>query len=148
MNFKTLFLCSVLILCAANIFVFASKTAPVIEKQSWGKITIALNSKTTDYTGDVRLFPTHHEQWDWTKTNTHHSPGVQIADIAAIVDAADIIIITRGMHLVLQVPQATIDYAKNKGKIVHVGQTEAMARLYNQLVKEGKSVGGLFHTTC
>lgn len=134
----------------ACIFYQTTKTnsAPVIEQQSWGKITIKKGNQTTAYDGDVRIFPTKTEKWDWTKTGTHHNPGTQIADVADIVKDSDIIILTRGVDLVLQVPQETIDYVKQNGKIVFVGQTEEMVKLYNKLVQEGKSVGGLFHTTC
>lgn len=52
------------------------------------------------------------------------------------------------MDLVLQVKPETIDYLKSIGKEYHMGETKEMVALYNKLVKEGKRVGGVFHSTC
>ena len=125
----------------------ASALAPQIKNMKWGEIIISQNSAEKIYR-DARIFPTRSESWDWRKTGTAHNPGIQIADIEDIVSQSDIVILTRGVDLVLQVPQETIDYVKSKGRDCRVGQTVEMVALYNKLVNEGKKVGGVFHTTC
>lgn len=120
---------------------------PIIEHIKWGEITVKNNDDRIIYR-DVKLWPNHSREWDWKETGTRHNPGIQIADIEEFIDKVDIVILTRGIDLVLQVPQETIDYAKQQGKEVHVGQTEDMVKLYNELVEQGKKVGGVFHSTC
>lgn len=90
----------------------------------------------------------HAKEWNWTLSNTRHRPGIQIADIEEFIDQVDEVILTRGVDSVLQVPQATIDWVRSKGKVCHVGETPEMIELYNRLVDQGKKVGGLFHSTC
>lgn len=125
-----------------------NQTHVSIEHIKWGEITVDDNGKRIVYQGDAKLWPHGSKKWDWGKTGTHHNPGIQIADIQELMDKTDIIILTRGMDLVLQVPQETIDYAKKLGKQVYVGQTEQMVSTYNELVKAGKKVAGVFHSTC
>lgn len=120
---------------------------PFIEHIQWGEITVKNNGNTITYR-DVKLWPNQSREWNWKETGTRHNPGIQIADIQELIDKVDVVILTRGIDLVLQVPQETIDYAKQQGKEVHVGQTEDMVKLYNELVEQGKKVGGVFHSTC
>ncbi len=121
--------------------------SPIIVDAQWAKITVKDNGKELVYE-DVKLWPGRSKKWDWTESGTHHNPGIQIADIQEFINNVDAVILTRGMNLVLQVPQATIDYAKNLGKQVYVGQTQDMVKKYNELVKQGIKVGGVFHSTC
>ena len=80
----------------------------------------------------------------------HHKPGVQIADVQKFINLSevDVVILTRGMDCVLQVPQRTVDWLEKQGKRVYVGQSEEMVKKYNELIAQGKKVGGLFHSTC
>jgi len=123
------------------------KKSPIITHIEWGKIKVLHNGKEYQYR-DCKLWPKGSKEWDWRETGTHHVPGIQIADLQEFIDKVDVVILTRGMDLDLQVPQETIDYVKNRGKECHVGETKKMVELYNTLVKEGKKVGGLFHSTC
>jgi hypothetical protein len=34
---------------------------------------------------DVKLFPEGAKEWDWRKTKTHHSPGIQPTDVAKLI---------------------------------------------------------------
>lgn len=119
----------------------------VIKSIKWGEIIVSSNGKDSVYE-DAKVWPTASKPWDWKATNTHHVPGIQIGDIEEFIDNVDIVILTRGMHLVLQVPQTTIDYIIKKKKVCIVAQTEAAVNLYNALVKQGIRVGGVFHSTC
>ncbi len=114
---------------------------------------VTQDSKESTYSGRIKdavLNPSGSQAWDWSITSMHHKPGVQIIDVQRFIDlaAVDIVILTRGMDNVLQVPQHTIDWVKQQGKECHVGQTEEMVKKYNALVAQGRKVGGLFHSTC
>ena len=60
----------------------------------------------------------------------------------------DTLVMSRGMAHVLQVPQSTVQYVKGQGVQPVVLQTEAAVEEYNRLVKAGRKVGGIFHSTC
>lgn len=124
-----------------------AKNAPEITHISWGKILVHEGEKNTQYK-DAKVWTAKACTWDWKKTGTLHDPGVQIADIEEFMNEVDEVILTRGMDLVLQVPHETIDFVRKMGKKCHVGQTEDMVKLYNELTKQGKKVGGVFHSTC
>ena len=123
------------------------KNVPRITKAVWGTITVAISDGIKEYK-DCRLWPQGTQAWDWNKTGMHHKPGIQIADVQDLVDKADIFVLSRGMHLVLQVPQETIDYLKSKNKQVHVLETKQAVEKYNELVAQGKRVAALIHSTC
>lgn len=118
---------------------------------SWGKLIVYVNGVPQDFK-DVKVWVGSQNAqataWDWKKTGTQHVPGIQPADLDEFIDQVDEVILTRGVEHVLQIPQATIDYVKSKGKVCHVGQTADMIELFNKLVDQGKKVGGVFHLTC
>lgn len=120
---------------------------PIITRIEWGKITILHNDQEKTYK-DAKLEPKGANSWNWKTTGTKHTPGIQVADIQDLVDHVDIVLLTQGMDLVLEVPHETIQYATDLGKEVHVGQTRDMVLLYNDLIAQNKRVGGVFHSTC
>jgi len=120
---------------------------PIIESIEWGKIKVSHNGASHEY-NDCKLWSEQSKEWDWSESNTHHNPGIQIEALAAFIHDVDEVVLTRGMQNKLQVPQETITYVENMGKKCHVGETMEMVDLYNRLVREGKKVGGLFHSTC
>ncbi len=120
---------------------------PLIKTLSWGEIVVEQNNEEFRYR-DCKIWPEVSKEWNWKETGTQHSPGIQIADLKEFIDKVDIVILSRGTLLVLKVPQETIDYVKKAGKECIVGQTAAMVDKYNELAKQGKKVGGLFHSTC
>src|SRR5207244_32910 len=93
----------------------------------WGQIV--------DSTGrtfkDARLFPGGAEEWDWRRTGTRHGPGIQAADLADLISTKpDVVILSRGVDLVLQVPQATIDFARSHAATVLVLQSDQAVAEY------------------
>lgn len=120
---------------------------PVITKAVWGQINTQHHGQESSVR-DLKIWPTGTKEWNWNETGTRHNPGIQQADLQELLDHVDIIILTRGVQSVLQVPQETIDYAIAQGKTVLVGETPVMIDVYNSLVQQGKRVGGLFHSTC
>jgi hypothetical protein len=97
---------------------------------------------------DARLFPGGAEEWDWGKTGTRHRPGIQVADLMDLVATKpDVVILSRGVDLVLQVPQATIDFARSHAAIVLVLQSEEAVAEYNRRITSERVVA-LIHSTC
>lgn len=98
---------------------------------------------------DMKLWPGGGRAWDWRETGTRHVPGIQMADVAELLEhGAATVVLTRGMELVLQTCPETIDSLRAKGVRFHVAETREAARVYNELAEQGEAVGGLFHSTC
>jgi hypothetical protein len=57
-------------------------------------------------------------------------------------------VLSRGMELRLHTCPETLEYLRLAGVTVHVEETKQAVRIYNQLVRRGELVGGVFHSTC
>jgi hypothetical protein len=97
----------------------------------------------------MKLWPGGGRAWDWCETGTHHVPGIQVADVEELLEhGARTVVLTRGMHLVLQTCAETLEHLRVRGIQFYVLETKEAARTYNELVTRGEPVGGLFHSTC
>lgn len=114
---------------------------PRITGVSWGRVEV-------DGYGvfkDVRIHPGGTDEWDWTETGTHHSPGVQPADVHPLLEyGADTVVIGTGFHERLEVQPETLRLLEEEGVEVYVRETEEAARLVNEL----ESAAALIHSTC
>lgn len=118
--------------------------APLIADFRWGRI----EDSTGRVFKDARLSPGGAEPWDWARTGTRHVPGIQIADVEDLLSTApSVVILSRGVDLVLQVPQATIEFVQAAGPRVLVLQSEQAVAEYNRLAR-GERVVALIHSTC
>ena len=119
--------------------------SPRITKISWGKMDI----EGVGLGKDFKLWPGGGRAWDWNETNTHHTPGIQIADIEELINhGAEEIVLSRGMLLALQTCKETIQLLEKEGITFHILETKKAASLYNKLIDDGVAIGGLFHSTC
>ncbi|WP_022836508.1 Mth938-like domain-containing protein [Salisaeta longa] len=119
--------------------------APRITHCAWG--TIELDGYETPFK-DVKCYPGGARAWDWTETGTHHTPGIQPADVEELVaHGATVVVLSQGMHERLQVMQETRDWCAAREVTVHVLPTDAAVTKYNALRTE-RPTGGLFHSTC
>lgn len=121
-----------------------STTNLAITNFKWGQIV--------DSSGrvfkDARLFPGGAEEWDWRKTGTRHDPGIQISDLEDLLATKpEVVILSRGVDLVLQVPRATVDFARSYAANVLVLQSEQAVAEYNRRVASERVVA-LIHSTC
>ncbi|HWU91485.1 MAG TPA: MTH938/NDUFAF3 family protein [Kofleriaceae bacterium] len=115
-----------------------------IDSFRWGQI---IDSSGRAFK-DARLFPGGAEEWDWGATGTRHNPGIQIADLSdLLVMKPDVVILSRGVNLVLQVPQATIDFARSHAGTVLVLQSKEAVAEYNRRISNERVVA-LIHSTC
>ncbi|MGP0083571.1 MAG: Mth938-like domain-containing protein [Steroidobacteraceae bacterium] len=128
-----------------NRFMTEHSTSPAIEQLSWGIMDVyGLGTGK-----DVKLWPGGGRAWDWNETHTRHVPGIQVADIAELIDhGAEVIVLSRGMNLVLQTAPETVKWLHRRGLEYHILETREAAKLYNELARQGVAVGGLFHSTC
>jgi len=120
----------------------------LITDLSWGEIEVTLKGKTNHFR-DCKLWPGGAKEWDWNETGTQHSPGIQVADLEDVLRKdVDVLILSRGQNKRLQVKKETEEYLRERDVDYHVAETREAVKLFNQLAKKGKRVGGLFHTTC
>jgi hypothetical protein len=119
--------------------------SPRIEHVEWGLLRVERIGDGRD----MKLWPGGGREWDWGETNTHHVPGIQIADVEELIDeGAQIIVLSRGMQLILQTCPETLRYLEELKCTVHVLETRDAVKMYNQLAAQDSPVGGLFHSTC
>jgi len=86
---------------------------------------------------------------DWNETGTGHDPGIQPADVEEILEhGIETVILSRGQQLRLHTMPVTLDLLRDRGINVHVEETNAAVKRYNDLAEQGVAVGGLFHSTC
>lgn len=98
---------------------------------------------------DFKLWPGGGRDWDWRETDTHHVPGIQIADVEELIQrGSTVVVLSRGMELRLLTSPSTLGYLDEHGVQYHVEETNEAVRLYNDLAESGQRVGGLFHSTC
>jgi len=120
----------------------------VITHITWGRMEITINGKTQRFK-DCKIWPGGAKAWDWRLTETDHQPGIQPADIQEILDQGiDVMILSKGMELKLHTCPATEELLRSHGIEYHIKETHEAAALFNQLVQQGKRVGGIFHSTC
>lgn len=118
--------------------------SPLILHLSWGLLEVAGYGTFRD----SKVYPGCAREWDWKETSTHHSPGIQPADVEEFLGKG----ITRvflgtGMWGRLQVCPATIETLERDGIRVSVMNTPDAVAFYNE-VRDYQPVAGLFHTTC
>ena len=118
--------------------------SPRITHLSWGRLEVEGGQSFKD----AKLFPGGAREWDWRETGTHHVPGIQPADVEELLaQGATAVVLSKGIWERLQVCPETITLLEDRGVSVHVLQTEAAVRRYNEL-RDSEKVAGLFHSTC
>lgn len=119
--------------------------SPLIKQISWGSMEIEGIGSGRDF----KLFPGGGREWDWRETNTHHVPGIQPADVQELIEnGAEVIVLSRGMLLRLQICPETKQFLEQKGIEIHEMETKMAVEYYNHLASQGIKVAGLFHSTC
>jgi hypothetical protein len=119
-------------------------TSPEILAVSWGRLEV----EGLGVVKDLKVWPGGGREWDWSETGTGHSLGIQPADVEELLGAgAEVVVLSRGMEMRLEVPQSTLGWLEARGVTVHVAETTKAIELYNRL-RGTTAVGGLFHSTC
>jgi hypothetical protein len=119
--------------------------SPRITRIVWG----AMEAEDVGQARDLKLLPGGGREWDWSETNTHHVPGILIADVRELLDeGSELIVLSRGMQLELQITPEVLQLLKELRIPVFVEETRSAVATYNRLVAQGRPAGGLFHSTC
>jgi hypothetical protein len=119
--------------------------SPRISRVTWGQMDIEGVGSGKDW----KLWPGGGRTWDWNETGTRHDPGIQPADVDELLEhRSETVILSRGQELQLQTTPAALDLLRERGVTVHVEETRAAVKRYNDLAEQGVPVGGLFHSTC
>lgn len=123
-------------------------SATEITRVEWGRIEVTIDGAVRGFK-DCKVWPGGAVPWDWRLTGTRHQPGTQVADIVQIVESGiDVLVLSRGMELALQTAAQTIEFLEDKGIEFHIEQTRSAVQRFNALVRAGRRVGGIFHSTC
>ena len=120
----------------------------MITNLSWGKMEVDLGGELQVFK-DCKLWPGGGREWRWDETGTHHSPGIQPADIEEILEHdVEVILLTRGQLGRLGVAEETEDFLRKRGIPYRIERTKKAVALFNEMTRAGKRVGGVFHSTC
>ena len=120
----------------------------LITDLSWGSMEVSIAGEKHMFK-DCKVWPGGARAWDWGETGTNHSPGIQLTDIEEILaHGIDELVLTRGTLGRLNVCAETEEELRKQGVSYHIEKTKKAVRLFNELAKQGKRVGGVFHSTC
>lgn len=115
---------------------------------SWGRIEVTAGGQTYQFK-DCKVWSGGAKTWDWRLTGTRHQPGIQPSDIEEILEQdVEFMVLTRGMQLMLHTCPETEQMLRQRGIEYHIGHTQLAVHLFNDLIQQGKKVGGIFHSTC
>lgn len=118
--------------------------SPRISEFSWGLAGVDGHGSFKD----VKLWPGGARAWNWNETGTRHRPGIQFADVQELLDhGAEIVVLSRGVDEVLQVPMELVSDLEERGIEVVVAPSREAVDLYNDLTAS-RPVGCLLHSTC
>lgn len=119
--------------------------SPIVKSLSWGEMVIEDLGSGRDF----KLYPGGGRPWDWRETNTHHRPGIQIADLAELLTCgSEVVVLSRGIQSMLHTCPDALEYLQTKNVGVYLAETKAAVEIYNLLAINKVKVGGLFHSTC
>lgn len=115
---------------------------------SWGRIEVNIDGETRQFK-DCKIWPGGAREWNWHETGTQHDLGIQPADIEEIVEkGAEVLILARGQWGRLRVRPETEAYLRARRVAYHVAETPQAVAQFNDLARQGRRVGGVFHSTC
>ena len=120
----------------------------LITDLSWGGMEVSIAGEKHHFK-DCKVWPGGAREWRWDETGTHHSPGIQMADIEEILaHGADVLVLTSGQLGRLGISTETEEELRKQGVSYHIENTKKAVQLFNELSIQGKRVGGVFHSTC
>lgn len=118
--------------------------SPEITSLSWGQV-----ETTAGTFRDAKLWPGGARAWDWNETGTHHSPGIQPADVAELLDhGPSLVVLSQGQQGRLEVMPDTRAAIEDEDVVVEVHRTGDAVDRYNTLARDGAAVAALIHSTC
>ena len=120
----------------------------LITNLAWGQMEVRLNGEVRRFK-DCKIWPGGAREWRWEETGTHHDPGIQPADIEDVLTHdVEAIVMGCGQLDRLNVSAETETMLRERGISYHIEKTKKAVALFNDLARQGKRVGGVFHSTC
>ena len=120
----------------------------LITNLAWGEMEVSVGEQRLHFK-DCKLWPGGGREWNWGETGTHHNPGIQPADVEEILThGVEVIVLAQGVFGRLGICEETESLLRERGIAYHIDKTKKAVTLFNELVKQGKRVGGVFHSTC
>ena len=120
-------------------------SSPKILSVKWGKMEVEEVGAAKDF----KLWPGGGRSWNWSEHGTGHSVGIQPGDCEELLQhQCTVVVLSRGMFKRLKIAKETLDYLNSNNVEIITEETKKAVKQYNELVDQGKAVGGLFHTTC
>jgi len=120
----------------------------LITDLSWGSMEVSIAGEKQHFK-DCKIWPGGAREWRWGETGTHHSPGIQLADVEEILaKGVNELVLTQGQLGRLGISAEMETELRKRGVSYHIENTKKAVRLFNKLSKQGKRVGGVFHSTC
>jgi hypothetical protein len=124
------------------------KPLSLITHLSWGEMEVSIGGRPQRFK-DCKVWPGGARTWDWNETGTHHSPGILPDDVQELLDqGVEVVILSCGQLLRLGVCPETEELLRRQGVEFHALGTKRAVDLFNELTRQGRRVGGLFHSTC
>ena len=112
-----------------------------IESYRFGSITV--DGKT--YTSDVLIWPEGVDDSWWREAGHSLCP----EDLERILDKhPDVLVIGTGAYGLMKVPQATVDFLRQRCQEVHIAKTGKACEQFNELSPGDRRVAAALHLTC
>jgi hypothetical protein len=120
----------------------------LITRLDWGRMEVTLGGQVEQFR-DCKVWPGGAAGWNWKDTGTDHQPGIQPADLAELFDqGVEVLVLGCGVYSRLGVCPETEELLRQRTIEYHLLDTKQAVSLYNELAREGRRVGGIFHSTC
>ncbi len=111
----------------------------------WGRLEVEKLGVGRDF----KLWPGGGRSWDWNEFGTSHGKGVQPGELDELIEnGCQVIVLTTGRLGRLRISPVTLEKVQKYNIRLIVASTGKGIKLYNEQVKKGVAVGGLFHSTC
>lgn len=122
--------------------------ATLITNLAWGQMEVTAGGQVSRFK-DCKVWTGGATAWNWNETGTQHEPGIQPADLEEVLEkGVEIVILARGVFSRLGVCPETEKLLRDRGVEYHMLDTKEAITLYNELARQGRRVGGVFHSTC
>ena len=122
-----------------------NSSSPKILSVKWGKMEVEGIGTAKDF----KLWPGGGRSWNWNEYGTGHSAGIQPGDCKELLEQqCSVVVLSRGMFKRLKISRETLAYLNDNDVEIIAEETKKAVKRYNELVDQGRAVGGLFHTTC
>jgi hypothetical protein len=122
--------------------------ATLVTNLAWGQMEVTAGGLISLFK-DCKVWPGGAVAWNWNDTGTQHEPGIQPADLEEVLEkGVEVVILARGVFSRLGVCPETEKLLRDRGIEYHTEDTRAAVNLYNDLARQGRRVGGVFHSTC